>query len=166
MAVKAARQRGLPVCTHLIIGLPGEDAEQAMASLQRVLYMGVDGLKLHPLHVVKGTRLAGQWRRGEYHALSQEEYVDTVVQLVAHTPPGIVYHRLTGTAAENILLAPAWCARKWQVLNALTERFAELGCRQGSALAETQAIPQTKAGGQSHEGKGAESNCVGFDINI
>jgi radical SAM protein (TIGR01212 family) len=134
LAVKAARQRQLSVCTHLIIGLPGEDGTHAMTSLQQVLSMGVDGLKLHPLHVVKGTRLAGQWRRGEYGALSQKDYVDIVVQMVANTPSNIVYHRLTGTAAENILLAPAWCARKWQVLNAMTERFAELGCCQGSAL--------------------------------
>jgi len=150
LAVKAARQHQLSVCTHLIIGLPGEDETHAMSSLQQVLSMGVDGLKLHPLHVVKGTRLAGQWRRGEYEALSQKDYVDTVVQMVATTPANIVYHRLTGTAAENILLAPAWCAKKWQVLNAMTERFAELGCWQGSAL----------------ESKGSESNCVGYEIKL
>lgn len=140
LAVKAARQHQLSVCTHLIVGLPGEDETHAMSSLQQVLSMGVDGLKLHPLHVVKGTRLAGQWRRGEYESLSQKDYVDTVVQMVAATPANIVYHRLTGTAVENILLAPAWCARKWQVLNAMTERFAELGCWQGSAL----TAPQTR----------------------
>ena len=133
-AVKAARQRGLSVCTHLIVGLPGEEQSHAIASLKQVLSMGVDGLKLHPLHVVKGTRLATQWRRGEYEAWSQNDYVDTVVRMVSNTPPDILYHRLTGTATENILLAPAWCARKWQVLNAITQRFAELGCCQGSAL--------------------------------
>lgn len=135
LAVKAARQRRLSVCTHLIIGLPGEDASHAMTSLQQVLSMGVDGMKLHPLHVVKGTRLANQWRRGEYEAMSQEDYVNTVVEMVAHTPADIVYHRLTGTAAENILLAPAWCARKWQILNRMTERFAQQRSWQGSALA-------------------------------
>ena len=137
-AVKAARQRGLSVCTHLIVGLPGEQQSHALASLRQVLSMGVDGLKLHPLHVVKGTRLATQWRRGEYEAWSQNDYVDTVVRMVSNTPPHIVYHRLTGTATESILLAPAWCARKWQVLNAITRRFAELGCCQGSALAATE----------------------------
>ena len=51
-AVRAARARGIPVCTHLIVGLPGETAEHARVSLERVLEEGVDGLKLHPLHVV------------------------------------------------------------------------------------------------------------------
>jgi len=59
----AARQRGLPVCTHLIVGLPGEDISHCLTTLDRVLELGVDGLKLHPLHVVKGTQLANEWRR-------------------------------------------------------------------------------------------------------
>lgn len=133
-AVKAARQRGLPICCHLIIGLPGEEMEHSMVSLQRVLDVGVDGLKLHPLHVVKGTLLANQWRRGEYQPPLLDSYIATAVQLVAHTPPEVVYHRLTGTASENILLAPAWCSKKWLVLNGITTRLSQLGWRQGSAL--------------------------------
>ncbi len=141
LAAKATRQRGLNLCTHLIIGLPGEDSSHSMSSLQLVLELGVDGLKLHPLHVVKGTVLANQWRHGEYEPLSQDEYIDTVVQMVANTPEEIVYHRLTGTAAGNVLLAPAWCGKKWQVLNAMTQKFAALGWRQGSALSRRAGDP-------------------------
>jgi radical SAM protein (TIGR01212 family) len=60
-----ARKRGLQVCTHLIIGLPGESEQHYKTTLDRVLELGVDGIKLHPLHVVKGTQLANEWRRGE-----------------------------------------------------------------------------------------------------
>ena len=133
-AVRAARGRGLPVCTHLIVGLPGEAPQDSLLSLQRVLDLGVDGLKIHPLHVVKGTRLANQWRRGEYRPLALEEYVETVVQMVRRTPEEIVYHRLTGTAAENILLAPHWCSWKWRVLNAITRRLEAEEAWQGDLL--------------------------------
>ena len=78
-AIKAARTRGLPVCTHLIVGLPGETHRHAMDSVHKVLKLGVEGLKLHPLHVVKGTRLSQQWRKGEYRPLQMMEYVQTVV---------------------------------------------------------------------------------------
>lgn len=122
-AVKAARLRGLLVCTHLIIGLPGESARHSRISLLRVLEKGVDGLKLHPLHVVKGTVLANQWRRGEYKALEFDEYVQTVVDLVELTPAKVIYHRLTGTASEKILLAPRWCSKKWRVLNAIEDEL-------------------------------------------
>ncbi|BAZ92884.1 radical SAM protein [Thiohalobacter thiocyanaticus] len=123
--LRAARSRGLAVCTHLIIGLPGEARWHARQSLLRVLALGVDGLKLHPLHVVKGTRLANEWRRGEYRPLTQAEYVDIAADLIRVTPPEVVYHRVTATAATRILLAPDWCARKWRVLNAIEAALAD-----------------------------------------
>jgi radical SAM protein (TIGR01212 family) len=120
----AARQRGLPVCTHLIAGLPGEDISHCLTTLDRVLELGVDGLKLHPLHVVKGTQLANEWRRGEYTPLVLDDYIETAVQMISMTPPEIIYHRVTGTASEKILLAPDWCSKKWLVLNKITNALA------------------------------------------
>ena len=139
-AVKAARGRGLPVCTHLIVGLPGEIPEDSLLSLERVLALGVDGLKVHPLHVVKGTRLANQWRRGQYRPLAFDDYVDTVVEMVRRTPAEIVWHRLTGTAAENILLTPRWCNWKWRVLNAITRRLEGEDAAQGDRLPRPLAL--------------------------
>lgn len=122
-AVRAAHLRGLRVCTHLILGLPGETAWHTKVTLNRVLELGVEGLKLHPLHVVKGTRLANEWRHGEYQALTLPAYVHMAADLIECTPPEIVFHRLTGTAPANLLLAPDWCAHKWMVLNALAEEL-------------------------------------------
>ena len=130
--LRAARLRGIPVCTHLILGLPGETRAHERTSLQRVLDEGVDGLKLHPLHVVKGTQLANSWRRAEYQPLAEDEYIGAVADLVEMTPADIVYHRLTGTAGGSMLLAPAWCARKWRVLNGIENELRRRGTRQGS----------------------------------
>lgn len=131
-SVLRARNRGLKVCTHMIAGLPGETAYHATETLQKVLELGTDGLKLHPLHVVKGTQLANAWRRGEYRPLTLEAYVDIAADLVQQTPSNVVWHRLTGTASETILLAPLWCARKWLVLNAITTELQRrrTTCRQ------------------------------------
>jgi hypothetical protein len=133
-AVRAARARGLPVCTHLILGLPGEGPVEALASLERVLDLGTDGLKLHPLHVVKGTRLANDWRAGGYRPLEMDDYCRTVADMVERTPLDVVFHRLTGTASEGILLAPRWCSRKWAVLNGITRELARRGTWQGAGL--------------------------------
>ena len=135
-AVAAAKARKLAVCAHLIVGLPGEEAAHNLMSLQRVLTLGVEGLKLHPLHVVKGTQLANEWRRGEYHPWAMEKYIATVADLVERTPPEVVYHRLTGTAEESILLAPEWCNWKWRVLNAVEHELARRGSRQGCRSSE------------------------------
>ena len=139
-AVVKARSRGLKVCTHLILGLPGESTEHHIHSLQRVLALGVDGLKFHPLHVVKGTQLANEWRRGEYQPMSMQEYVYDVVELIKRTPDDVVFHRLTGTASESVLLAPSWCSKKWQVLNAITQALAKQA-RHAEAAENQKAFP-------------------------
>lgn len=124
-AVHRAQQYQLQVCTHLIIGLPGENREASIASHARVMNIGTQGLKLHPLHVVRGTKLAKQWRSGQYQPMDFDEYIDIATTLIQNTPEAVIFHRLTATAASDILLAPAWCSEKWSVLNAIYNRLKE-----------------------------------------
>ena len=131
-AVEVARSRGLPICTHLILGLPGEGKGQALESLERVLELGVEGLKLHPLHVVRGTLLANQWRRGQYQPLGLKDYLSLAADLIERTPPEVVFHRVTGTASEEILLTPRWCSKKWAVLNGIEAELRTRRSGQGA----------------------------------
>ncbi|HRH81202.1 MAG TPA: TIGR01212 family radical SAM protein [Thiobacillaceae bacterium] len=147
-ACRAARARGLPVCCHLIVGLPGETCWHALRTLDRVLDTGVEGLKLHPLHVVKGTQLANEWRRGEYAPLAVEDYVAIAADLIERTPWEVVYHRITGTAPAHLLLAPEWCSQKWPVVNAVVAELARRGSRQG-----TRVSPPQQAGEGDPEGR-------------
>ncbi|MEA3275421.1 MAG: TIGR01212 family radical SAM protein [Pseudomonadota bacterium] len=140
-AVRAAHRRGLPVCTHLIVGLPGEGRGEALDSLSRVLELGVDGLKLHPLHVVRHTRLALDWQGGRYRPLEMADYVRIAADLIEQTPPEVLYHRLTGTASLDVLLAPGWCNRKWAVLNAIHGELARRGTRQGQPATAMSIAP-------------------------
>lgn len=129
--VIAARARGIPVCTHLIIGLPGESERHYHESLDIVLALGTDGLKLHPLHVVKNTVLANEWRRGEYQPLERSDYIRIAADMIERTPSHIIYHRVTGTAPTDILLAPVWCSQKWNILNGIALELKRRGHRQG-----------------------------------
>ncbi|MCL6415385.1 TIGR01212 family radical SAM protein [Aestuariirhabdus sp. Z084] len=139
-ATRRARSRGLNVCTHLIVGMPGEQPRDSLQSLNRVLAVGTDGLKLHPLHVVKGTQLARQWSRGEYQPLEFNQYVDTAVAMVQQTPDEVIYHRLTGTASSELLLAPDWCQQKWAVLNAIHDRLGAVEPRKRSMAVAPQSF--------------------------
>lgn len=141
-AVRAAQLRGLQLCTHLIAGLPGEGAQHHRETMERVLELGTDGLKFHPLHVVKGTMLANEWRRGEFEPMTQEAYVNCVVDWIEQAPQEMVYHRLTATASEDILLAPQWCNKKWKVLNAIE---AELSRRQVNPAVSQERSVQARA---------------------
>lgn len=138
-AIALVRRYGLPVCTHLIVGLPGEGRYHALETLARVLSLGVAGLKVHPLHVVRGSRLAHDWRQGALTPMSLEDYIAIVADLVERTPRHILFHRLTGTARAALLLAPEWCSGKWRVLNAITSEFARRGTSQG-VLAQVGAL--------------------------
>ena len=134
-ATRAAQRRGLKVCAHLIVGLPGEGRDAALWSLERVLNLGVEGLKLHPLHVVRHTRLALEWERGDYVPLALDDYAGICADLIERTPPAVVFHRLTGTASRSILLAPHWCAWKWAVLNRIEAELDRRDTRQGTHCA-------------------------------
>ncbi len=138
--VRAARFRGIPVCTHLILGLPGESRAEMFASLERVLELGTDGLKLHPLHVVRGTQLANEWRCGAYSPLAMNDYIEIAAEMVERTPPEVVYHRLTGTASAKMLLAPEWCEKKWIVLNGIEAALRRRRGFQGSVLKQATGI--------------------------
>jgi radical SAM protein (TIGR01212 family) len=128
----AAKERGLRVCVHLIIGLPGENREQILASAEEMARLGVDGIKLHLLHVLDGTGLGELYRQGELDILSQEDYVTLVVDMVERLSPHTLIHRLTGDGPRDRLLAPLWSLNKWQVLNAIDAEFRCRGTMQGS----------------------------------
>ncbi|AGH80536.1 Fe-S oxidoreductase [Psychromonas sp. CNPT3] len=124
---KKARQRGIKVCTHLIIGLPNEGCAENVDSLQRVIEIGVDGLKLHPLHIVRGATMAKVWQRGRINTLSLEQYSQIAVQLIQKTPLDVVYHRISATAKISELLAPLWCEKRWPVQNRMCQLMQQSG---------------------------------------
>ncbi|GGI69504.1 TIGR01212 family radical SAM protein [Shewanella gelidii] len=133
--VKRARSRGLKVCTHLILGLPGETDEDYQQTLDTVLRHGVDGLKLHPLHIVEGSVMAKAWRAGKIKLLEKESYAKSVAKLIRQTPKEIIFHRVTAYAKKPMLLAPDWCGFRWDGLVAIVDDLAVNG-GQGSALSK------------------------------
>ncbi|EKK3985038.1 TIGR01212 family radical SAM protein [Cronobacter sakazakii] len=130
---RRARARGLRVCTHLIVGLPGETRSDALASLERVVETGVDGIKLHPLHIVEGSIMAKAWRAGRLSGIALDDYTVTAGEMVRHTPPDIIYHRISASARRPTLLAPLWCENRWTGMVEI-DRYLNQHGTQGSAL--------------------------------
>ncbi|EAR10316.1 TIGR01212 family radical SAM protein [Reinekea blandensis] len=124
-AVTRARQLGLKVCTHLIVGLPGESKIHVLDSWQQVLDAGVDGVKWHPLHVVKGTQLARQLTQGDYICIGQGEYVDTLAEVLRRTPDHVIVHRvMSAVSRKALLLGPHWTENRGEVMKALLQQLA------------------------------------------
>lgn len=107
------------IVTQLILGLPGEDDDDMLESVRRVVAAGSDGIKLTVLYVLAGTDLEKEWRVGKFECLSKEKYFELLKKIVPLLPPDMVVHRLTGDGPKKILLAPDWTKNKRQVLNEL-----------------------------------------------
>ena len=131
-AVARLKAAGANVITHVIIGLPDENKTDILNTIKHATDTGTDGLKLQLLHVLKNTRLAEAFARGEFRTLGKEEYVDILCDCVNAIPANVVIHRLTGDAPKKLLVEPKWSADKKSVLNLITKTFNERNVIQGS----------------------------------
>ncbi len=130
-AVRKLKNRGITVIVHQILGLPGETPERMAETSRYIGRSGADGIKLHLLHVLRGTDLEKDWRAGKVPTMSLEEYIKALELCVENLPREMVIHRLTGDGAKRDLLAPLWSGDKKRVLNAIHKAFREDDVEQG-----------------------------------
>lgn len=128
------KERNIPICVHLINGLPGENREMMLESAYRVGQLRPHSMKLHLLHVIEGTKLAEQWRKGEFPLLEREDYVNILCDQLELLPPEIVIQRITGDGDKRTLLGPLWSMDKKKVMNAIDMELARRDSWQGKRL--------------------------------
>ena len=126
-AVRRLRGLNVQICVHLIDGLPGETHAQMVQSARAVGRLGIDAVKLHLLHVLRGTPLA----ETDYTCLTQEEYVSVVCDQLEVLPPTVVIQRLTGDGRGEDLIAPDWSRNKRRVLAAIDRELRRRDSWQG-----------------------------------
>ena len=124
-AVRRLRREGIHVVTHIILGLPGETMENAVETTRFAVAAGTDGVKLHLLHVLRGTDLEKEYAAGKFRCLELEEYAQWLKACLQQLPPETVVHRITGDGAKKDLIAPLWSADKKRVLNYLNRALQE-----------------------------------------
>ena len=130
-AVASTQGRGIKICAHVILGLPGENRSHMLETADFLSNIGIDGLKLHLLYVVRGTALHDWYRSARYQCLNQNEYVDLVCDFLERIPDNVVIQRLTGDPHPRELVAPQWALRKAETLAAITHRLTHRNTRQG-----------------------------------
>jgi radical SAM protein (TIGR01212 family) len=135
-AVEKTKGRGIKICAHVVLGLPFEDRHQMLATAQAVGTMGIDGIKIHLLYVVKGTPMEQLYREGRYTCLEQGEYVELVCDFLEVLPPDMVIQRLTGDPHPDELAAPEWSLRKSETLSLIRKTLAGRGSWQGKRFGE------------------------------
>lgn len=132
--VQRLSQTPLKICVHLINSLPGEDVPMMIESARTVGSLPIHAVKLHMLHLMKGTQLAQSYAVHPFHLLSMSEYVDLIVAQLEVLPAHIIIQRLTGDGLSRDLLAPLWTQKKVQVLNEIDKTMVRRNTWQGRCL--------------------------------
>jgi radical SAM protein (TIGR01212 family) len=132
--VQATQNRGIKICAHVILGLPGEDREHILETAEFIAKLGIDGLKLHLLYIIQGTALEKLYQEGRYQCLSQEAYVDLVCDFLERIPKQVIIQRLTGDPHPHELVAPQWSLRKAETLARIKKSLEDRDTWQGRLL--------------------------------
>jgi radical SAM protein (TIGR01212 family) len=127
-------EKGLNVVAHLILGLPGESLSDMINTARAVSDLGVSGVKLHPLYVVRGSGLEQLYVQGLYEPMTMEQTTGVTLEVVRHIDPKVVIHRLTSDPHREELLAPEWMLDRKAVRAFLDSEMDRTDFRQGSAL--------------------------------
>ncbi|MFU1798364.1 TIGR01212 family radical SAM protein [Paenibacillus azoreducens] len=130
-AVAKLRKHNIRVCAHIIYGLPQETHEMMMETGRAVSKMDVQGIKIHLLHLMKGTPMVRQYEAGLLRFLEQDEYIKLIVDTLEILPPEMIVHRLTGDAPRKLLIGPTWSLKKWEVLNTIDAQLKARNTWQG-----------------------------------
>jgi len=130
-AVKRTRERKIPVCVHVILGLPGEDIEDMLYTARFLALQDIQAVKIHLLYVIRGTALDEMYRSGAYSCLSREGYAAAAGEFLALLPPHIIVQRLTGDPHPEELVSPLWALDKQRNLEAVRAYMENNGLYQG-----------------------------------
>jgi len=132
-ALDALRERKIDTVVHIINGLPGESGGEMTETVRYLAKKDIQGVKIHMLHVLRGTPLEKLYEQGAFHLLTRDEYVRLVVAQLELLPPDVVIHRLTGDAPKELLVAPEWILKKFVVLNEIDKLMRKKDTWQGKA---------------------------------
>lgn len=119
------KKRNFEVIVHMILGLPGESEEDMYATVKYLSKKHIDGIKIHGLHILKGTRLASEYEKHPFKIMSLEEYTRVLINCLKLLQKDTVVHRMTGDGDKKILIEPQWSADKKRVLNYINKKIKE-----------------------------------------
>ena len=133
-AVKRAAAIGIAIAAHVILGLPGEEESQMMATADHLSRLPVKGVKLHHLYVEEGTVMASQYARGAFDTLSEKRYMELAIGFIRRLRPDIVLMRLAGRGKKERLIAPGWKMAPGALAQAIAREMERRGYKQGDKV--------------------------------
>lgn len=129
-AYEKTKKAGINICLHVILNL-FETYDEMMETAKTIAKLEPEGVKIHMLCALEGTKLAELYQKGEIDFMSEDEYVNTVCDFLEYLPPSTTIHRLAGNGLRTELIAPRWIGKKLDTLNRIDREFERRGSWQG-----------------------------------
>ena len=130
-AVHRLSGSNINICTHIIVGLPGETREDILETARAIAPLPIHGIKIHALLALRGTVIGDLYEKGEITMFSRDDYVRIVSDILEILPPEMVIQRLTADGYRDIFLGPKWAVNKMEVLNAIDKELDRRNTYQG-----------------------------------
>ncbi len=130
-AYKLLKERNIRVCVHIINGLMNETKDDMLNTAKTVGQLKPDAVKIHLLHIVRGTAYAKLYEQDKLVPMSKDAYVDIVCRQLELLPAETVIERVTGDGGRDTLIAPRWSLDKISVLGAIDKEMAARNTYQG-----------------------------------
>ena len=132
-AVRETAARGIPVCGHFILGLPGETRETLLEDVSRINALPLDSVKFHQLQLLKGTPMAGEFaaRPEDFVRWTLDGYIDLLVDILERLRPGIAVGRLAASVPPRFLAVPGWGVKAAEFSRLLDARMVGRDTWQG-----------------------------------
>ena len=134
--IKRLKDAKISTVVHIINGLPYETHDMMIETAKYVGSLGIDGIKIHMLYVMKDTKLLDLYEKEKFHILSRDEYVSIVAEQLEYLPLSMIIHRLTGDSAKDLLVEPLWSLKKFIVLNEIDKYMRKNKIYQGDKIKE------------------------------
>ncbi|MEW6201703.1 MAG: TIGR01212 family radical SAM protein [bacterium] len=144
---RAQRRRDLLICAHIILGLPGESRSEMLASADFLSDLGINGVKIHLMHVLKDTPAEKTYQDGKLKVFTMDEYVNLVCDYIERLDPSVVIQRLTADAPPDILVAPLWANRKKETIARIEKELVRRGACQGARREKSTAETRNSLNG-------------------
>lgn len=131
-ACRLSKERNIKICAHVILGLPGETYQDMMETAKTIGSMGIDGIKIHMLAVMEGTKIHQLYQNGQINLMSEDEYIQTVCDFLELLPPNMTIQRLAGNGKREFRIQPRWLGKKLELIGKMEKEFIQRGTKQGS----------------------------------
>lgn len=134
IAIERTHQRGIITGGHIILGLPGEDADESIRQSKIISSLPLDILKIHQMQIIQGTHLAQEFISEPFHVYTVAEYIDLIINYIAKLRKNLILERFVSQSPAELLIAPKWGLKNYEFTNKLVSKMAKIGAYQGIDL--------------------------------